>query len=152
MKFSLNVRYISAILLATFAFSCKTTAPLNTSQEATLIRKVLENQQNAWNNNDLDGFMQGYLADSGLTFVGAKGVTYGWKQTLENYKKGYPDKATMGRLEFEVIQLDVLSHDSAYMIGKYTLYRDADTPSGHFTLLWKKVGGAWKIFSDHTSS
>jgi len=70
---------------------------------------------------------------------------------MNNYKKGYPDQATMGKLDFEVIEIKILSADAAYMIGKYTLKRKEDSSSGYFNLLWNKIEGKWLIVSDHTS-
>ena len=35
-------------------------------------------------------------------FIGSKGITYGWDSTLARYKRNYPDKATMGKLTFEL--------------------------------------------------
>ena len=115
------------------------------------IKTVLLEQQEAWNNGNIDAFMKGYMKTDDLTFIGSKGITQGWNQTLLNYKKGYPDKAAMGILKFDIIELKVLSSDYAYMIGKYTLTREEDTPSGYFDLLWQKVNNNWVIVSDHTS-
>ena len=116
------------------------------------IRRVLYQQQEAWNRGDIPAFMEGYWHDENLSFIGSKGITRGWDQTLANYQKSYPDKSAMGRLEFEVIELTLLSKKSAYMIGKYTLHREADKPSGYFNLVWRQINGKWLITSDHTSS
>lgn len=114
------------------------------------ITKVLLDQQNAWNAGNIDVFMQGYWQSDSLTFIGSKGLTYGWQKTLENYKKGYPDLATMGQLSFEIIKIDILSDAAAIMIGRYTLTREKDQPTGLFTLIWKKIDGRWLIVSDQT--
>src|SRR5690348_407638 len=66
--------------------------------EEKAIRQILEQQTEAWNNGDIEGFMQTYWKSDSLLFIGKNGVRRGWKETLENYKKGYPDKAAMGRL------------------------------------------------------
>ena len=84
------------------------------------ITKVLLDQQAAWNRGDIEAFMEGYLKTEDLSFVGNKGVTKGWEATLANYKKGYPDKTAMGELIFDIISIDQLSNDAAFMIGKYT--------------------------------
>jgi len=72
--------------------------------QANSIEKVIDllNQQVVdWNNGNLESFMEGYIKSDELQFIGSKGVTYGWEKTLANYKKAYPDKATMGQLSFE---------------------------------------------------
>lgn len=115
------------------------------------VKKVMIDQEAAWNKGDIDGFMSSYWNSDSLKFIGKKGITYGWKNTLDNYKKSYPDKATMGKLSFTIISIEVLSSTSCYVIGKWALDREKDDVGGHFTLLWKRISGKWLIVSDHTS-
>lgn len=53
---------------------------------------ILKVQTNAWNQGDLDRFMQTYWKHDSLMFIGKNGVTYGWQNTLDNYKKFTPIK------------------------------------------------------------
>ena len=114
------------------------------------ILAVMDMQEKAWSNGDVETFMKGYWQSDSLMFVGKNGIKYGWKTTLDNYKKSYPDKAAMGKLEFEVIKLEI-NGDAAYMLGKWSLIRASDNPNGYFTLYWKKINGNWLITIDHTS-
>jgi ketosteroid isomerase-like protein len=117
------------------------------------IKKILENmnaQQTAWNNGDIDGFMIYYWKSDSLKFIGKKGITYGWQSTIENYKRSYPDKASMGILKFTILEATPLSDDAVYVIGKWELQKEKPV-SGHFTLLWRKINDQWVIVSDHTS-
>ncbi|TNE60537.1 MAG: nuclear transport factor 2 family protein [Bacteroidetes bacterium] len=115
------------------------------------IRGIMADQEKAWNQGNLEAFMDGYWHADSLKFIGSRGLTYGWQQTLDNYKKGYPDRAAMGNLTFTLITVDVLSSKSAFVIGKWHLQRQAGDLSGHFTLLWKKIRGKWLIVADHSS-
>ena len=115
------------------------------------ILNVLEIQRLAWNKGDLETFMQGYVKSDSLLFVGSSGPTYGWQKTLENYKKSYPGKAGMGQLTFGIKKVDFLNKDVAFVLGSWHLKRENDEPKGYFTLLFKKLNGAWKIFVDHSS-
>lgn len=108
-------------------------------------------QQVAWNKGDLDEFMLSYWNSDSLKFIGKSGITYGWKSTLANYKKNYPDKSTMGELTFTIISVDELSKTGCYVIGKWNLKREKGDVGGYFTLLWKKIDGKWVIVIDHTS-
>ncbi len=108
-------------------------------------------QEVAWNKGDLEGFMQGYLHSDSLCFIGSRGLTRGWDQTLANYKKGYATREAMGTLTFTIISVDQLSKKSAFVIGKWHLKREKDELSGHYTLLWKKIKGKWVIVADHSS-
>ncbi|GAB4019956.1 nuclear transport factor 2 family protein [Spirosoma sp. KCTC 42546] len=122
------------------------------AKERRTILQILERQTSDWNSGRVDKFMNGYWVSDSLTFVGKAGVTYGYQATLANYKKRYPSRASMGSLKFDILQLDFLTPDVAYVIGRFHLTRpkigDAD---GHFTLLWRKIKNRWVIVSDHSS-
>jgi hypothetical protein len=75
------------------------------TKDETEVRNVLAKQNAAWNGGDVDAFMVGYWENDSLMFIGRSGVTYGYKNTLANYKKNYPDTATMGKLTFTLIQV-----------------------------------------------
>ncbi len=115
------------------------------------IRKILKTQTIAWNKGDVDGFMKGYWENDSLMFVGKNGVTYGWNNTLKNYKKNYPDTTAMGKLSFNILSVKQLSPQYFFVIGKWALQRSIGNLSGHFTLLFRKINGDWKIICDHSS-
>lgn len=121
------------------------------AQDQQGILKVLETQRIAWNKGDIDGYMQGYWKSDSLLFVGKSAPAYGWQTTLDHYKKGYPDKAAMGFLTFDILQVKVLDSANAFVLGAWHLKREKDAPGGYFTLWFKKIDGEWKIVCDHTS-
>ncbi len=114
------------------------------------IRLVLEKQVNAWNEGNIDGFMDGYWKSDSLLFIGSK-ITNGWDSTLVRYKKSYPDKAAMGQLKFDIMRMDFVSADNYLVTGRYTLLRANDQPTGIFTIWLKRVNGKWVVVYDHTS-
>jgi len=115
------------------------------------IRKLLSAQQDCWNSGDLECFMQGYLQSDDLVFVGSNGPKYGWQVTLNNYKKSYPDKDAMGTLTFDLLKFQPVGKKHYLVIGKWVLTRKSDAPQGHFSLLFEKIKGEWKIIADHSS-
>lgn len=115
------------------------------------IRNVLKTQAEAWNQGDIEAYMQGYWNSDSLLFVGKSGPTYGYRATLERYKKSYPDKASMGQLTFSELRVRLLSGNSAFVLGRWSLQREKDAPGGFFTLLWEKKRGHWVIVADHSS-
>ena len=121
------------------------------TKDETEVRNVLAQQNQAWNRGDIDAFMIGYWENDSLMFIGKSGVTYGYKNTLTNYKKNYPDTAAMGKLTFTLIQLKQLSPEFFHVTGKYYLTRTIGDASGHFTLVFRKLNGKWVIISDHSS-
>ncbi len=120
-------------------------------KDETIIRKILDDQTTAWNRGDIENFMSGYWESDSLVFIGKSGVTNGWKQTLANYKKGYPDTAAMGKLSFNIIQVKRLSVMYFSVVGKWNLTRSIGDLGGHYTLLFKKIKGKWVIIQDHSS-
>ncbi len=140
-------------LFSMIFFSCekKQVENFDPKPQAAKIESLMHEQQVSWNQNDFPGFMRYYWNDDSLKFVGSRGLTYGWQTTLDNYKKSYPDKAAMGTLKFTNLMIDVMDSTNAFVIGKFELFRTADTLSGHYTLLWKKINGQWLIVADHSS-
>ena len=113
---------------------------------------LLAIQVEAWNEGNLEKFMETYWKSDKLSFVGSRGPTYGWQETLDNYKKGYPDKAAMGSLKFTVLSISKIDRKTVYVIGKFELTREIGNLSGHYTLVIQKIGKEWLIISDHSSS
>lgn len=121
------------------------------SKDETAIRQLLNDQVRFWNRGDIDSFMITYWQSDSLMFIGKNGITYGWTNTLNNYKKNYPDLAAMGRLSFEIVLVKRLSFEYFQVIGKWNLQRSMGDLSGHYTLLLKKINGNWLIIADHSS-
>ncbi|MDA0729028.1 MAG: DUF4440 domain-containing protein [Bacteroidetes bacterium] len=116
------------------------------------IADVMGDQQRAWNNGDLVGFMNGYWESDSLMFVGGGGLTYGHAATLARYQAGYPDKASMGILTFVNISWLPLSSDTGLLVGSWHLAKDGlDDASGMYSLVWRRQEGRWLIVADHSS-
>jgi ketosteroid isomerase-like protein len=123
---------------------------LKGQSDLATVEQNMRVQEDAWNAGNLEGFMAHYWKSDSLTFIGKNGVTYGWTQTLANYKKSYPSAEAMGILKFTVIGRLQVSPDAIYIIGKWALQKQKPA-EGHFTLLWRKINRQWVITSDHTS-
>ncbi len=124
-------------------------AQTETDRQAVL--KALEKQRMDWNSGNIEAYMQGYLNSDSLLFVGKNGPTYGWQKTLDNYKKGYPNKSAMGFLTFGIKKVEFLNKDIAFVLGSWHLKREKDEPNGYFTLILRKIDGFWKVMADHSS-
>jgi ketosteroid isomerase-like protein len=120
-------------------------------KDKSAILEVLETQRKGWNEGDLNLYMQGYWENDSLLFVGKNGPTYGWQQTLDNYRKGYPNKKAMGFLTFGIRKVEFLSKTQAFVLGSWNLRREKDEPKGYFTLIFRKINGEWKVVVDHSS-
>lgn len=115
------------------------------------ILSILDRQTRDWNRGNIDGFMVGYWNNDSLMFIGKSGITYGYKQTLANYKKNYSDTTQMGKLAFNILQVKRLSAEYYYVVGKWMLKRTVGDLSGHYNLLFRKINGKWVIVADHSS-
>lgn len=115
------------------------------------IQAVMQQQTTAWNQGNLEAFMDTYWKNDSLLFVGKKGVTYGWQQTLDNYRKSYPSKDEMGQLRFTLLKIQLMGAGFYNVVGKWQLSRKMGDLNGHFTLVFKKIDGSWKIIQDHSS-
>lgn len=124
---------------------------LKGSDDFREILEIFYQQEKDWNAGDIDAFMEAYWKSEDLQFGGANGITKGWKNTLERYKSGYPDKATMGKLNFQIKDMSRHSEEVISLTGSWELVREHDRPGGHFLLIWRKIDGHWKIVVDHTS-
>jgi hypothetical protein len=121
------------------------------TKDEMIIRNILKDQSTEWNNGNIDAFMSGYWKSDSLMFIGNDGITYGWEKTLANYKKGYPDTAAMGKLNFDILEVKRLSVMYFFVVGKWHLTRSIGNVGGAFTLLFKKVKNKWVIVADHSS-
>ena len=121
-------------------------------KDSLSIMKVMSFQQDAWNQGDIDSFMEGYLKSDELVFSGKSGPVYGWENTRKRYYSSYPNTKVMGKLNFTIKKIRSVSLNTAYLIGEYYLKRSGEDSWGHFTLLWKKIDSNWLIVSDHTSA
>ncbi len=142
---------ISALLILTFLIVSNGSAQ-QSDKQMEQIKKLLYQQQQDWNNGDIDAFMEVYWKSEDLQFGGATGITKGWQQTLDNYKKRYPDKATMGTLTFNIKDMTKHSRKVMSLTGSWDLKREMGDIGGHFLLIWRKIKGDWRIVVDHTSA
>ena len=120
-----------------------------TPQAAVL--RILETQQQAWNQGDIDRFMQHYWKSEDLSFSSGGKVTRGWDATLENYKQRYPSRDDMGQLDFGNLEIKALGAGAAMVMGDWQLTRKSDDVGGNFTLIVRRLDGEWVIVHDHTS-
>lgn len=146
---------ISTITMKSFLLACCCTclSLLAAAQDADTrsILNLLETQRQAWNRGDINQFMQGYWESDSLMFIGSSGVTKGYLNTLNNYKRGYKDTAAMGQLYFDILEVRPLSKEYYFVVGKWFLKRSIGDVGGHYTLLLRKIKGKWVIVADHSS-
>ncbi|HTW68235.1 MAG TPA: nuclear transport factor 2 family protein [Bryobacteraceae bacterium] len=136
-----------------FVFLLVATCCLSADSAEQAIRRVLNDQAQAWNRGDIDTYMTGYDNSPETTFIG-KTVQHGYQNVLRNYHERYPTRERMGTLTFTDLTVKLLSTEYASVTGQFHLQRTAaaggDT-SGVFSLLFHRTRMGWKVILDHTS-
>jgi ketosteroid isomerase-like protein len=121
------------------------------SKDESAIREILREQTQAWNQGNIERFMKTYWENDSLMFIGKNGVTYGWLNTLNNYKRNYPDTVAMGKLSFTILSVKRLSSVYFHVVGKWHLQRSIGNLEGYYNLLFQKIRDRWVIIVDHSS-
>ena len=141
----------AAILLLAACASSSVSPSARAADEAAILA-LLEAQDVAWNEGDIEGFMAGYLRSPDLRFASGGNITRGWDETLARYKARYGTGAEMGTLTTSDHEIEILSADAAIAHGKWQLDWQGKQPWGLYTLVLRKTDGAWRIVSDTTTS
>ena len=118
------------------------------------ITQLLQDSQAAWNRGDLPAFASYYEDSPETTFIGREVTHGGVAAILERYRRVYPNREAMGKLEFSEIAIRPLASGLALASGKYSLARTTaggGPASGRFTLILRRNATGWKIIHDHTS-
>ena len=140
------------LLLIVVTVSCdKFSKPkFDVRAEEAAVRAVMAAQQIAWNNGDLEEFMKGYWKSDSLQFIGPRGIHHGWQEALDGYKRGYPDRAAMGTVSFELLKVTPLPPGHFVVMGRFHMIRSVGNLDGAFTLVFAKIDGRWVAIYDHT--
>ncbi|NOT77034.1 MAG: DUF4440 domain-containing protein [Cyclobacteriaceae bacterium] len=150
MKSKFSLLLIFCILTAACDYLKRPTFDVKADEAA--IRAILDAEQIAWNNGDLEAFMEGYWKSDALQFMSQRGINHGWQDVLEQYKKAYPDRASMGTLGYEILKITPLSPTTFVVSASFHLTREVGPMDGMITLIFQKIDGKWLAVYDHTSS
>lgn len=72
---------------------------------------------------------------------------------MERYQKRYQGEGKeMGKLKFSELSVEKLGADHALVKGRWQLTLTKESPTGLFTLIFRKLPAGWKIIHDHTSN
>jgi len=126
-------------------------APNPAHEKKKAILAVLQKQVEDWNHHSLEAFLLGYWKSDTLRMVSVRGVTYSWEKMAASIKKNFPDTASMGKLEYDVIHVELIGEVDALVTGKWLRKVDKKFKGGYFTFLFRKLKGKWVIVSDHTT-
>ncbi|HEY7516042.1 MAG TPA: nuclear transport factor 2 family protein [Vicinamibacteria bacterium] len=107
---------------------------------------VLDAQIAAWNRGDLEAFCALYSEDA--VFASTTGLHRGRGEVLARYRKQYPDRAAMGTLAFE--KVDVRSTaDAVSIVARWRLtYPDKPAANGLTLVVLRRTRDGWRLVQD----
>lgn len=136
-------------------FACQGDAPVVadiTDADREAIRSLLDDQKNAWNQGDLEGYMRGYHDSPEIVFTSGGRVRRGYKESLESYRRRYQEgDATMGTLDFTDLEITSLGPNAALAMGRFELTETEHEGGGVFSLVLLRKEGGWGVWHDHSS-
>lgn len=109
------------------------------------ILNALKNQRIAWSKNDLEGYMHTYWNSDSLKIYGSNGITEGWEDNLEKFRRNYPNPDHTGTLSYKINDVSKINESHYYVLGEYHLKRNAGNADGFFMMLFRKIDNDWKI-------
>jgi beta-aspartyl-peptidase (threonine type) len=115
------------------------------------VLEVLIKQKAAWNQGNIEGFMEFYWKSEDLTFQSGTNRIMGWDALFARYKENYSHE-NMGILNFTDILINILSEDLVLVLGQWEVKQTNETVGGLFTLVFQRKPEGWRIIHDHTSS
>ena len=143
---------LTVVIISLFLVFTGTAQNKMSEKDKNEISGLLQKQVEAWNEGNLERFMETYWKSDSLAFVGGSGPTFGWQKTLTNYKKRYPTREEMGQTHFKILRMSKIDKKTVFVIGRFELKREIGDLAGHFTLVIQKIDGKWLIVSDHSSA
>ena len=104
-----------------------------------------------WNDNRLNCVVDFYAPDA--VYVTSNGPIVGKANIDQNFQQRFSNKdhqIALGQLKIDFLYCQPLSKSSLIMVGQYHLKMTPASAEqvGYTTLVWSKIAGTWKIFSD----
>lgn len=105
--------------------------------------------------SDVDAVMSVFWKSPQLTLFNYNGtVTKTWDQVSANRSSSYPNAKNV-KLDVRDVKIQMLGTNAALVTCLWTQTQDykdkPESSSGRLTLVFKQIGGAWKIIHTHTS-
>jgi ketosteroid isomerase-like protein len=143
---------LATVLLAVVATGCCAAARRFERADRAAVTGLLERQRAAWNRGDLEAYMSGYARTSALVFTSGGQIRRGWDDTLRRYRSRYGgDRAGMGQLAFDILEVQPLGADGAVVLGRWRLSQTPNAGGGVFSVVFERRPEGWRIVHDHTS-
>jgi hypothetical protein len=124
-------------------------APNLIFEKKKMLIGILEKQESDWNKGNLNGFISAYWDSDTLRSVTVRGIQYGKDRLQRFLTKNFPDSASMGHLDYNVIHIELIGENDALLTGKWLRKNDKKFRGGYFTVLIRKFNNKWLIVAEH---
>lgn len=125
-------------------------APALLRKPEDVVRATVRAQAAAWNEGDLEAFMDIYWKNDALKFVSGGDVTRGWSATMKRYRDRYQGPAGMGRIDLDKLEAQMVTEDVAVVTGRVRHAVGENASASVFSLVMRRDEGVWRIVHDHT--
>ena len=107
----------------------------------------------AWNQGDLEAFLDGYVDAPTTTYIGEDGLSTGLAEIRQRYASLFEAGAKRDNLRFEMVLARRLGAFHGLVTARWALMRDGTViGSGLITLVVGRVAGGWKTVHSHASA
>ncbi|HEX9929328.1 MAG TPA: nuclear transport factor 2 family protein [Pyrinomonadaceae bacterium] len=134
-----------------------TTATSTTAQtpDAKAVRAAFDRIVDGIRKSDVEMVTGVYQNSANTIYFNNNGtVTRGWEQDKQNRESRYPD-VTNVKLDVRDVRVEMLGTNGAYVSCLWTQTQEykgtPESASGRMTVVFRKVGNAWKAVHLHTS-
>jgi beta-aspartyl-peptidase (threonine type) len=127
------------------------TAPASDPSDYQQIYGLLITMANRWNAHDLDGFLDVFWNSPDLLIVVEGEQMKGWADFSATYHRGYVNRAGMGSLFPDRIQIQMVTAEVAVALDWWSMQQPSRKVFGTTTATLRKFSDGWKIVVCHTS-
>ena len=129
-------------------------APSNLRDSKDIIKAVLQAQAAAWNEGNLQAYMNFYWKNDKLRFVADDGeVTKGWSALLRRNRKTYNTDDGFGRLSIKAADITLITDDVAVVTCRFNREGNSvgdGSSNGFSSMVMQRLQGVWRIVHDHS--
>lgn len=114
---------------------------------------VLDQQRDAWNRGDLDGYVAACAPD--VVYLNAAGACLGRAALAAALAAAYPDRSAMGALTLTVLRVDPVGHpdvdgSTACVLLRWEVRAAGGGAGGHALVVLRREEGVWWMTHDAT--
>jgi ketosteroid isomerase-like protein len=133
----------------------KAAAPAATAPASKTVLDAFNKLLDGIRHANVDEVTGSYWNDPRLNLFNYNGtVTKGWQQVRKNRESSYPEIKNV-KLDVRDVSVTMLGADAALVTCQWTQAQDykgnPETASGRMTLVFKRIGTAWKAIHLHSS-